>query len=116
VKITRYTEPQPHDSKQRWCSVHPQRAKLAVAMMLTDSGYGYPLCEECLAWAEKQQQPRNVGGRPRSPEVPEVTGECPVHGIVDFRIHKIGRRPGGKQRYRARCPQCHSARTGGRKT
>jgi hypothetical protein len=31
-----------------------------------------------------------------------------VHGNVEFRIHRVGRRGDGAQKYRARCPACHA--------
>ncbi len=48
-------------------------------------------------------------GRPRNPAVPEIVAVCPEHGRIPHRVHKIGRRPNGEQKYRARCPKCHSA-------
>lgn len=48
--------------------------------------------------------------RPRSDHVPTEWGVCEKHGEVEFRIHKIGRRRNGEQKYRKRCPQCHSER------
>lgn len=48
--------------------------------------------------------------RPRSDHVPTESGVCPKHGVVELRIHKIGRRKNGTQKYRKRCPQCHSER------
>lgn len=50
------------------------------------------------------------GGSPRLEHVPESIGVCPIHGQVMFRVHKIGFDRNGKQRYRRRCPQCHSNR------
>jgi hypothetical protein len=47
-------------------------------------------------------------GRPRSPEVPEETGTCPVHGVVAMRIHRNGTTRNGSVRMRKRCPQCHA--------
>jgi transposase-like protein len=46
--------------------------------------------------------------RPRENHVPTVTKVCPTHGETEFRVHKIGLDKNGNQRYRARCPQCHS--------
>lgn len=48
--------------------------------------------------------------RPREDHVPVLTGWCEKHGVVEMRVHKIGRRQNGTQKYRARCPQCHSER------
>lgn len=55
-------------------------------------------------------EPPRKTGRPREPQVPSSMGVCPVHGEVEFRVHKIGRRPDGTQKYRRRCPQCHNER------
>lgn len=49
-----------------------------------------------------------AGGRPLSPDVPTTAGVCPVHGAVEFRIHKVGFDKHGVQRYRPRCPACHA--------
>ena len=52
---------------------------------------------------------KRKGGRPRDDLIPEVVGDCPVHGRVIMRVHKIGFR-GSVQRYRVRCPLCHAER------
>lgn len=47
--------------------------------------------------------------RPRSPYVPTEVRECEIHGIVEFRQHKVGIDPRTKeQKVRWRCPQCHA--------
>jgi hypothetical protein len=47
--------------------------------------------------------------RPRDPNVEEVPGTCEVHGRVLMRRHKVGFHRSGAQKYRLRCPACHSA-------
>jgi len=54
----------------------------------------------------------HIGGRPRNPDTPTESGLCPEHGVVEFRIHKKGKRA-GKQRYIKRCPRCHTIANGG---
>lgn len=56
------------------------------------------------------------GGRPRDPAVQTRPGTCPVHGTVEFRLHKVGFDHHGTQRYRARCPECHAARNNHKET
>lgn len=55
------------------------------------------------------------GGSPRLPHVPTSLGVCPIHGEVEFRTHKVGRRRDGSQKFRRRCPDCHNARNNARK-
>lgn len=55
----------------------------------------------------------NIGGRPRNPDVETEEGDCPTHGRVELRIHKVGKSKAGKQRYKKRCPQCHTIGNGG---
>ena len=50
------------------------------------------------------------GGSPRLPHVPASLGICPVHGEVEFRSHKVGFDREGRQRWRRRCPKCHTER------
>lgn len=51
-----------------------------------------------------------TAGRPRNPSTPTALRECPVHGEVEHRRHKVGTRTdrNGEQKYLWRCPQCHS--------
>lgn len=47
----------------------------------------------------------------KQPDVPTEARECEVHGVVDFRLHKVGIDPRtGNQKTRWRCPLCHTAR------
>lgn len=46
--------------------------------------------------------------RPRDPNIPTETACCPVHGIVEMRLHHNGVRADGSIRYRRRCPDCHA--------
>lgn len=52
-------------------------------------------------------------GRPRLDSVRGEIGVCPEHGSLEFRIHKIGKNKAGEQRYRKRCPRCHTLANGG---
>ena len=47
-------------------------------------------------------------GRPREPHVPTELGVCEVHGNVEFRLHKNGKRADGTHRHIRRCPACHN--------
>lgn len=50
------------------------------------------------------------GGTPRRDHVPTVLMECPVHGVTEFRLHRVGYTRSGEPKFRARCPLCHAAR------
>lgn len=50
-------------------------------------------------------------GRPPSTSTPTEVRECEIHGLVEFRQHKVGIDPRThKQKVRWRCPQCHAAK------
>ena len=47
--------------------------------------------------------------RPRDESIPTEVRECDVHGLVEFRRHRVGLDPRTKlQKYRWRCPLCHA--------
>jgi hypothetical protein len=54
-----------------------------------------------------------LGGTARQEHVPSQKFDCPTHGEVEGRVHKIGFDRHGNQRTRTRCPICHTIRNGG---
>lgn len=46
-------------------------------------------------------------GRHKDELTPTEMRECDIHGLVEFRRHKKGLAK-GRQKYRWRCPLCHT--------